>query len=366
VTAQLSLFAPPETPSDEPQPTVEEPVAASPLPRIPPMLPLDCPTDEEAMASYQDLRDLDPRTVWRRGAWDSRSELPFEVLPFALSNLPVGTKASNRFHYQARMACDSLNSPSVVRSWYNLKFRAGLESSKFYADSPKTALALRKYIPAQYRPAAALAQFKLLNARRVYDPCGGWGDRLAAALAADLEVYYARDVNPVVFAGYSEQVKRLPSKTQVCLEFKGAEIDAPASNYFDLVMTSPPYFKAEKYMGSESSHVLYKAFDQWMEKFLFRMVANAYESLRDGGYLLLNISDVYADHRINKICLPLVDFCRTQLGLQWGGAFGYDLGKRLNSNNASSSKAGFGEPVLVFRKNGDPADFLRRLEVTVL
>jgi hypothetical protein len=41
------------------------------------------------------------------------------------------------------------------------------------------------------------------------------------------------------------------------------------------------------------------------------------------------------------------------------------LGKRLNSNNASSSKAGFGEPVLVFRKNGDPADFLRRLEVTV-
>ena len=62
----------------------------------------------------------------------------------------------------------------------------------FYEKSPKTAMALRKYIPAQFRPMAARTIYDLFNAKKVYDPCMGWGDRLSGALAQNLEVYYGK------------------------------------------------------------------------------------------------------------------------------------------------------------------------------
>jgi hypothetical protein len=70
----------------------------------------------------------------------------------------------------ARMACDSLTSPSPIRNWYQEKHRLTLENSKFFADNPKTSMALRKYIASQFRPTAALAIYKIFNAKSVYDP----------------------------------------------------------------------------------------------------------------------------------------------------------------------------------------------------
>lgn len=322
-----------------------------PLPsffNVPPEIPIDCPSDEEAHSDFRELCAYTPRL--KQKSWESRSEGLEKVHDYVLPIDRVGTKSSNRYHYSARMACGSVNSPSVVRSWYIAKFRKGLEASKFYEQSPRTALAMRKYIPAQFRPASAIAVYDLFGAKRIYDPCMGWGDRLSGALAYGAEVYYGRDVNPFLFGGFSEQVKNYrQGGTSAHFEMVGSELSCPAENYFDLAFTSPPYFKVEKYAGKGQSHEMFKTLDKWLEGFLFKMAENAFTSVRDGGYVVLNISDVYCDHRVNVICHPLIDFMGS-IGATYMGAIGYELGKRINHNNTKSSGAGFSEPVLVFGK----------------
>jgi hypothetical protein len=107
-------------------------------------LPIDCPSDEEALKDFEELCSYVPRI--KKMPWSSRSHGIKKIYDYTLPIDRVGMQSSNRFHYGARMACDSVNSPSVIRSWYIKKFRKGLESSIYYDKSPKTALALRKYI----------------------------------------------------------------------------------------------------------------------------------------------------------------------------------------------------------------------------
>lgn len=333
------------------------------LPAIPPVVPIDCPTDDEALADFEALRRVRTDGMVRRAEWQSRSVVPGPIHPLVLGMVTTGLKSSNRFHWSARMACESHASTSVVRSWYSTRFRKSLESSAFYADSPKSALAMRRYIPAQFRPAAAMALLRATEARTWFDPCGGWGDRLSGALAEGIDTYYARDTNPHVFGGYSQQVARLASSTRVVVEYKGSEIDCPAPGHFDLCFTSPPYYKIEKYDGADASHRLHPTFAKWIDGFLRPMVTNAVASLRIGGILALNLSDVYADHRQNEIVGPTVD-AAVAAGATYLGAIGYAIGGRINRRNAKSSDAGWAEPVVLFAKGaGAPPvlDNLRRM-----
>lgn len=311
-------------------------------------LPLDCPSDVEAFEDFENLRNYIPRV--RRIGWQSRSQNISNIHDYTLPIDRVGMQSSNRFHYNARMACDSINSPSVIRSWYIKKFRKGLESSIYYEKSPKTALALRKYIPSQFRPASAKTIYSIFNAKKIYDPCMGWGDRLSGALAAEVDFYYGRDVNPFLFAGYSEQVKKLHSTTEVHFEMIGSETSCPEKDYFDLVFTSPPYFKGEKYAGDAQSHLLYKKFDAWLDGFLYPMAKHSFDSIVDTGHVVFNISDIYCDHRVNVMCEPLINYM-ISIGANYKGAIGYEMGKRVNKNSEKSQTAGFSEPVLVFGKN---------------
>jgi len=315
---------------------------------FPCILPIDCPSDEEALKDFEELNVYVPRV--RNMSWQSRSDNITKIHNYTLPIDRIGMQSSNRFHYGSRMACDSVNSPSVIRSWYIKKFRKGLESSVYYDKSPKTALALRKYIPSQFRPASAKTLYSVFGAKKIYDPCMGWGDRLSGALASNVDFYYGRDVNPFLFAGYSEQIKKLHSTTKVHFEMKGSEIDCPEKDFFDLVFTSPPYFKAEKYAGEMQSHALYKKFDQWLNGFMLEMARHSFDSINDNGHVIFNISDIYCDHRVNVICEPLISYM-ISLGANYKGAIGYEMGKRLNKNSDKSQTAGFSEPVLIFGKN---------------
>jgi len=314
------------------------------------LFPIERPTYEDARKSLEDLKGSNFEDLVKGGEWYSRSDVNGKINKYIDSD-KSGMKYSNYFHWGYRMACDSLNSPSPLRSWYNPKIRKSVESCKFYKDSPSTALALRKYIASQFRPSAAKAIYEMFGAKRIYDPCGGWGDRLAAAATVkDLELYYTRDVNTLVFAGYTEQIRDLgidPSK--IFLEHKGCEEDPPLENNFDLVFTSPPYFKVEKYNGHDQSHRKYKKFNDWLSGFLFKTCDNCWGVLKSGGHMIFNISDVYANHEYNKICNPLIEYCVNNLeGCEYVGTIGYRMAKRIQSK--SDEVGTFCEPVIIFKK----------------
>jgi len=318
-----------------------------------PSFPLTRCTQEEALKDYVELCGTSFVGLISKKAWQSRSELDDKyVYDYVVGKSNIGNKSSNFYHWQSRVACDSLNSPSPIRSWYDYKLRRSIESSIYYKESHKSALTMRGYIASQFRPSAAKALYEVFNAKNIYDPCGGWGDRLSAALASDCNLYYCRDVNPMVFSGYALQQQELNSSVVSSFEYKGSEVDCPKENAFDFVFTSPPYYKIEKYQGDLQSHALYKKFDAWMESFLYPMITNAWQALTDGGYLLLNVSDCYANHTYNKICMPLINYALAELpNCHLNGIMGYEITSRQKGGvNA--------EPILVFSNKDTPLDQL--------
>ena len=305
--------------------------------------PLAPPSDVESMDDYNKLKTLVTNGFIKESEWFSRSEFSDEYKRNLLVDSDrTGMAASNRHHWYARMACDSINCPSPIRSWYQSEIRATLENSKYFAESPKTALALRKYIASQFKPSAALAIYRYFDAQSVYDPCGGWGDRLVAAMAGGIR-YHCRETNPLVIAANEAMQNQYDHSQQVSFEYKGSEIDAPDGE-FDMAFTSPPYWKAEKYQGNKSSHAVYKKFDDWMSGFMFPMVDNALKAVKSGGIVAINVSDIYANHTYNKIVQPVISqylHCSPYV-------IGYKMAKRVGSK--SNQEGVFAEPIIILTK----------------
>ena len=320
-----------------------------------PDFPLKRCTEGEALDSYDNLVSFDTTPLIKNQPWTSRSEIDPEYLTdFLITRSTLGNTASDFFHWQARVACNSLNAPSPIRAWFDPKLRKNIEGSVYYKDSHKSALTMRGYVPSQFRPSAAKALIDKLGSELIYDPCGGWRDRLAGAMASrSAKEYFCRDVNPLVFAGYSLQkmtyeTRATPSffhnKTEVSFEMTGAEINCPKEEYFDLVFTSPPYYKIEKYEGKDQSWLKYKGFNKWLEDFLFIMITNAWDSLKAGGIMALNVSDCYADHKQNIICMPVIKYAESLLeNCEVMGVIGYEIAKRKKDGPNA-------EPIIMLRK----------------
>ena len=115
--------------------------------------------------------------------------------------------------------------------------------------------------------------------------------------------------------------------------------------------TSPPYFDVERYNSeSTQSWKKYKKLQDWKEKFLFVMISKAWHSLKDGGILILNISDVYSHHQRQEFCDDMNDYISTLDDSHYCGAIGYRMSKRINSGYIGESKI-FGEPIWIWSKN---------------
>ncbi len=328
-----------------------------------PMFPIMRCSEKDALHSYESLVNFDFTPTIVESKWESRLTVIDEeyVRDLLLKRTTTGNDASNYFHFSARMACEHHAHASPIRSWFDTKLRKNIESSAFFKTDHRSALAMRGYIAAQFRPSAAKAFMTALDSKKVYDPCGGWGDRLAGAMASNtVEYYYCRDVNPLVFSGYAmqklmygkvRQMSFLDPITEVDFELKGSEIDCPAEDFFDLVFTSPPYFKTEKYEGKASSWKQYEEFETWLSEFLFKMLTHAFASLKDGGVMAINISDCKTNNKLNKICMPAIEYCKLNLkDCEVLGVMGYELAPRVGAN-IDAQKTTNAEPVLVFRKN---------------
>jgi len=308
--------------------------------------------ENDAIADFHRLKTNSFVDLIQKGEWQSRSEIDEQyVSEYLIKRNLIGLRSSDFHHWQARMSCEADRFSSPVRSWYDNKIRKTIETSGFWEENKRSALAMRKYIASQFRPSSAKALYELFDAKRIYDPCGGWGDRMTAAMASDIEFYYCRDVNPLVFAGYTLQQQYYQTDVEIAYEFKGSEIDCPNEDFFDLVFTSPPYYKVERYQSSNSdtmqSHDKFDEFNDWLQGYLFQMITHAYRSLKEGGYLAINISDCYANSVSNKIVMPMIEFIQESFDdAHFVAVIGYEMASRVNKHNDDISA----EPITIFRK----------------
>ncbi|MDI1353228.1 MAG: hypothetical protein PSV35_10765, partial [bacterium] len=182
--------------------------------------------------------------------------------------------------------------------------------------------AVDKFQPAIVLDVIALLHSKFPNFKpqSVFDPCGGWGDRLLAFLAANMNSIVYNDVNSDLKNGYEQIISHYATpeqKNNTRLLFKPAEdlvlTDiCPNTDLLDFVFTGVPYFKKERYLGENQSHARYHKVNDWFNGFLFKMTAIAAAAIKTSGFMVINIDDVNLDTKGRFLLVkPLEDFLDT-------------------------------------------------------
>ena len=254
---------------------------------------------------------------------------------------------------------DGTISPGPIRTWGEIKFMTSLMGAAYTLKFPKidkailrTMLGLRKYICSQFKPNAAKTLYEMFGSKNILDFSMGWGDRLAGFYASmNTEYYVGIDPREENHPIYKEQAKYyqlhhqfFETKKEVEFHIEAAE-DFDFDQYcdtFDTIFTSPPYFNVERYSYDDTqSWVRYKNIDSWNKMFLQKALENMWVSLKSGGKLCINISDVNAGNNGKKswlqICDPMNEFLDTFRDSDYVGCIGMEMASRPNSIGAGTA-----------------------------
>jgi len=126
-----------------------------------------------------------------------------------------------------------------------------------------------------------------------------------------------------------------------------------------LILTSPPYYAKEEYsQDTEQSYLHFSNYRDWLGTFLFTTFKIGYELVKDGGYCLVNISDVSIKNKNFDLELDTINVLEEigwkyqyQVGMKMNRFIGLDAKKIVNrvfdENRETYIKV---EPILIFKK----------------
>ena len=358
-------------------------------------LPYPDLTEKKAWKDFQKLKGMKWNEIMVEGEWYAREgtkyryNLNYDDKQFYFRRINTGNGASNYFQIENRWSVDGSVSPGPKRTWESHKFMTTLMGSAYSLKMPKitknilrTMIGLRKYICSQFKPNVAKSIYDMFKAKTILDFSAGWGDRLAGFYASEYGKHYVgldpRKENHSLYEkqakfyekhlGFFEHERKSEFHCSPAEDFDFTQYD----DYFDLVFTSPPYFSVERYSYDDTqSWVRYKDINDWNKDFLQTTLGNLWGSIKSGGYLLVNISDVYTNSKWStdrgwlEICNPMNDYL-SNLGV-YVGCIGMEMAKRPNSGGAGTAKTyegsvwtekslenkddkKFGEPIWIWKK----------------
>lgn len=199
-------------------------------------------------------------------------------------NQATGLVCSNHFHERSMWESPDSSGVRPVDAWKDpkvlLKVCKGIALAKGHGITNTN---LRRYfllnvgLPSQFRPAVAKALYeRYANGGRVFDPCSGWGDRLAGFWASSATEYVGVDPNSSLPEGYAGQQKMYSTvvKKKCTMIQSGIEDVTPEDvGEFDFGFTSPPYWNTEKYSkDAGQSSVRWGTYGEWKDGFLRHLV----------------------------------------------------------------------------------------------
>jgi len=151
-----------------------------------------------------------------------------------------------------------------------------------------------------FKPKLEKFFIEFFNARKILDLSSGWGDRLIGAMASDIDCYHGFDPNPCLHPNYKNIIKtfknyQVNKNAVYIIKKQPFENSVLKQNYYDLMMTSPPYFTMEIYDSNPSSSITQSISSihsekEWFDKFLMVWIDKIYTALRKDGVLALNIN----------------------------------------------------------------------------
>ena len=358
-------------------------------------LPYPDLSEKKAYKDFQKLKGMKWNEIMVEGDWYARegTQYTYDLLhdgkPLYFRRLNAGNISSNYFQIKNRWSVDGSVSPGPKRTWESERFMTTLMGSAYSLKMPKitknilrTMIGLRKYICSQFKPNVAKIIYDMFKSENILDFSMGWGDRLAGFYASEHGKHYVgldprKENHPIYLEqsefyqkhlGFFEHERKCDFHCSPAEDFDFA----PYKEHFDMVFTSPPYFSVERYSYDDTqSWVRYKDIDDWNKDFLHSTLGRLWDSVKKGGYVLINISDVYSNAKWStdrgwlEICNPMNDYL-SKLGT-YQGCIGMEMAKRPNSGGAGTAKSyegsvwtekslenkedkKFGEPIWVWKK----------------
>ncbi|MCK9609194.1 MAG: hypothetical protein M0R33_22390 [Methylomonas sp.] len=148
-----------------------------------------------------------------------------------------------------------------------------------------------------FRVNVMAAMIRRFSARRILDPCAGWGSRLLGAIAEDVDYYCGVDPNAELHPAYREMIDFFSRDSlrghydMICAPFETAQLP-DACKDVDLVITSPPYFDYEIYSSDpQQSIIAHSGFEAWYNDFLIPLFRKSVTCAKIGGIIAIIISD---------------------------------------------------------------------------
>jgi len=323
-------------------------------------------TEDDCRKDFDKLKGTWVHDILREGEWFARSEEGYEwplhykgsQWYFARNN--IGNKASNYFQQENRWSVESSSYPGPKRTWETFDFMKSLMGAAYSLKLPKidrsnlrVMIGLRKYICSQFKPNVAKAMYDYFNVKNVLDFSMGWGDRLAGFYASmNTELYVGIDPRKENHPIYEQQARYYDTRLTFFENEKTTKFHCDAAedfnfdeyyDTFDIIFTSPPYFNIERYGDDDNqSWVRYKDIDSWNYQFLQKSLDSMIPTLKSGGKLCVNISDVNAKTKGGaqylKICDPMNEFLDEYRDMEYLGCIGMEMAKRPNSGGAGTAK----------------------------
>jgi DNA modification methylase len=236
---------------------------------------------------------------------------------------------SNHFTEYERIKCCFADKPSPLKVWSSIK------TNKDFIQLDRHDQ--REYI---YMNSKECNTFnvtfclwiinKLVGSNaKILDPSSGWGDRLIASIASDANLYHGTDPNIKLQKGYNDIKKKFLSKEKMRnftikkYPFEDLKIN---DNYYDLAITSPPYYNLEKYGNSKHQSInKYGNYEEWLlfyKDYILKMI----HAVISGKYIVIYIEDIYSggkQYTLRKFTIDTVNesglACnQTKMGLKIG------------------------------------------------
>lgn len=162
----------------------------------------------------------------------------------------------------------------------------------------------------KYRTVTTKAIVQYFGAKRVLDPCAGWGGRMLGTLAAAEDTYYCGcepDTNTCNGLMNILSDEAIPTEVTQRADIWNDTIEKllptlQQEQKYDMVLTSPPYFNLEFYTDGEQSTNNYPTWDDWVNKWLKPVILGCLSCLNPNGTSCWSVKNFQSDKKY-----PLAD-----------------------------------------------------------
>jgi hypothetical protein len=214
----------------------------------------------------------------------------------------VGNAVMDHYFFRHRLAAKTKRAVSYY-DWINTDWKRNESEHSFYKFNLAQGKTPEKARYAVFRLYyGAIHGFKPLVAKWLYctyqprtavlDFSAGWGGRCLGAMALGIP-YIGIDTNTDLRPAYERMVRQLDpeSNSKVTMRFQDAAATDFSRFKYDMVLTSPPYFKTVKPIEGYAHMPHYADRADFNARFLFPVVRSTYAHLARGGTYALNIPD---------------------------------------------------------------------------